>query len=145
MNSRLLLALQIAAVAAIALGQGRASAEAISLKVDLKGTSEVPPNPSKATGSLAISYDPADKTLTWKGSYAGLSGPLTAAHFHGPAAVGKNAGITVSIAIGTTPGAIEGSATISETQAADLLAGRWYVNLHTAANPAGEIRGQVLK
>ncbi len=145
MISRLLLALPMAAVLAASLTGMPASADPIALKANLKGTSEVPPNQSKATGSVAVNYDPADKSLSWKGSYSGLSGPVTAAHFHGPAEIGKNAGITVVIAMGSNAGTFEGSATISDSQAADLLAGRWYVNLHTAANPAGEIRGQVLK
>jgi CHRD domain len=148
MNSRLLLALQclaVSSVVAVAIAGIPASAEVISFKANLKGTSEVPPNQSKGTGSVAVSYDTADKTLSWKGSYSGLSGPVTTAHFHGPAAIGKNAGIMVGITVGTAPGAFEGSATISDAQVAELMAGRWYVNLHTAANPAGEIRGQVLK
>lgn len=145
MYSRLLLALPTTAAVALVLAGMPARADVIALKANLKGTSEVPPNQSKASGSVAVSYDTADKTLSWKGSYSGLSGPVTVAHFHGPAAVGRNAGIAVAITLGSTAGAFEGSATISETQAADLLAGRWYVNLHTAANPAGEIRGQVLK
>ena len=68
-----------------------------------------------------------------------------AAHFHGPAAAGKNAGIALGLPNGNLPAAFEGSATLSDVQAADLLAGRWYFNLHTAAYPAGEIRGQVVK
>jgi hypothetical protein len=79
------------------------------------------------------------------GSYSGLSGPVTVAHFHGPAAAGKNAGIAVGISNGNLPASFEGSATLTDAQAADLAAGRWYLNLHTAAYPAGEIRGQVVK
>ena len=120
-------------------------AEVISYKVELKGSNEVPPNKTAGTGSISVSFDPADKKLSWKGSYSGLTGPVTAAHFHGPAAIGRNAGIAIGIATGNLPASFEGSATITDAQAADLMAGRWYVNLHTAAYPAGEIRGQVVK
>ena len=145
MKSRLLLTVQCFAVAAVAITGMPAVAEVVDFKAELKGASEVPPNQSKGTGSVAVSYDTADKKLSWTGSYSGLTGPVTVAHFHGPAAIGRNAGIAVGIAMGSTPGAFEGFTTITDAQAADLAAGRWYVNLHTAANPAGEIRGQVLK
>lgn len=145
MNCRLLVAVTFTAVAALMVVGAPVMAEVVALKADLKGTSEVPPNQSKGTGSVALSYDDAGKTLSWKGSYSGLTGPVTGAHFHGPAAAGKNARIAVGITLGNTPGSFEGSATLSDAQAADLMAGRWYVNLHTAANPAGEIRGQVVK
>jgi hypothetical protein len=72
-----------------------------------------------------------------------LSGAATAAHFHGPADPGKNAGVAVPITPNTSP--LEGSTTLTDAQAADLQAGRWYVNVHTAANPGGEIRGQLTK
>ena len=75
---------------------------------------------------------------------AGLSGPATAAHFHGPAETGKNAGVAVAIP-NATSSPVEGSATLTDAQAADLIAGKYYVNIHTAANPGGEIRGQVTK
>jgi hypothetical protein len=133
------------AVAAVAASVIPARTEVLSYKVELKGNSEVPPNHSKATGSVSVSYDPAEKKLTWMGSYSGLSGPVTVAHFHGPAAAGKNAGIAVGISNGNLPASFEGSATLTDAQAADLAAGRWYLNLHTAAYPAGEIRGQVVK
>jgi hypothetical protein len=133
------------AVAAWALAGMPASAEVIALKAELKGTNEVPPNKSAGSGTLTLSYDTAERKLSWKGGYSGLTSPVIAAHFHGPAAVGRNAGISLVIANGTLPASFEGSATLTDAQATDLLAGRWYVNLHTAANPAGEIRGQVLK
>ncbi len=121
---------------------GQASAE--KLKATLNGASEVPANTSKGTGTVDANYDPASKRLTWKLTYSGLTGPVTAAHFHGPAAVGENAGIAVPISDATSSPA-DGSATLTDTQAADLLAGKYYVNLHTAAHPGGEIRGQVTK
>jgi CHRD domain len=128
--------------AAIALGGSAAYAE--QMKAMLDGKSEVPPNASAGTGAADITYDPATKKLSWKLTYSGLSGPATAAHFHGPADSGKNAGVAVAIPNATSSPA-EGSATLTDAQAADLEAGKYYVNIHTAANPGGEIRGQVMK
>lgn len=119
------------------------AAETVALKADLKGTNEVPPNDSKATGAVTATYDTAAKKLTWKGSYSNLSGPATAAHFHTGEA-GKNGGVAIPIPGADKP-SFEGSATLTDAQAADLMAGRLYVNVHTAANKAGEIRGQVVK
>lgn len=120
-----------------------ALAETISFKAQLKGSSEVPANDSKGVGAVTATYDTATKRLTWKGDYSGLSGPATMAHFHGPADPDKNAGVVVPIAPSTSP--FEGSATLTDAQAAELTSGKWYVNVHTAAHPAGEIRGQVVK
>ena len=104
----------------------------------------MPANTSAGTGSADLDYDAATKKLTWKLTYSGLSGPATAAHFHGPAEAGKNAGVAVAIP-NATSSPVEGSATLTDAQAADLEAGKYYVNVHTAANPGGEIRGQVTK
>jgi hypothetical protein len=113
-------------------------------KVTLDGKSEVPANTSAGAGTADVDYDAATKKLTWTLTYSGLSGPATAAHFHGPAEAGKNAGVKVPIANATSSPA-EGSATLTDEQVADLLAGKYYINVHTAANPGGEIRGQVSK
>lgn len=114
------------------------------MKATLDGKAEVPPNTSAATGTAELDYDPASKKLSWKVTYSGLSGPATAAHFHGPAEAGKNGGVAVAIPnAGTSP--VSGSATLTDAQAADLVAGKYYINIHTAANPGGEIRGQVTK
>jgi hypothetical protein len=121
---------------------GPAFAEKMKATLDAK--SEVPPNASAGTGTADIDYDAATKKLSWKLSYSGLTGPATAAHFHGPAEPGKNAGVAVAIPNATTS-PTEGSATLTDAQAADLMAGKYYVNVHTAANPGGEIRGQVTK
>jgi CHRD domain len=134
-------------LATLALGAAVAFAGpafADKMKATLDGKSEVPPNTSAATGTADIDYDPASKKLSWKVTYSGLSGPATAAHFHGPAEAGKNSGVAVPIPnAGSSP--VEGSATLTDAQAADLAAGKYYVNVHTAANPGGEIRGQVTK
>jgi hypothetical protein len=119
-----------------------AKAETVNFKANLSAQEEVPPNSSKGTGAVTATYDSASKKLTWKGSYSGLSGPATAAHLHS-GEKGKNGGVSVPIAPATSP--IEGSATLTDQQAADLMAGKLYVNIHTAAHKAGEIRGQLTK
>jgi CHRD domain len=134
-------------LATLALGAtiafaGPAFAE--KLKATLDGKSETPPNASTGTGTAAIDYDAATKKLSWKVTYSGLTGPATAAHFHGPAGATDKAGVAVAIPNATTS-PVEGSATLTDAQAADLTAGKYYVNIHTAANPGGEIRGQVTK
>ena len=139
LNKIMLVTLALGATIAFA---GTALAD--KMKATLDGKSEVPPNTSAASGSADIDYDPASKKLSWKLSYSGLSGPATAAHFHGPAEAGKNAGVAVAIP-NATSSPVEGSATLTDAQAADLVAGKYYVNIHTAANPGGEIRGQVTK
>ena len=75
-----------------------AFAQAVTYKADLTGAAEVPPVTSKGTGTLAATYDPASKKLTYTVNYKDLSGPATAAHFHGPAAAGANAGVVVPAA-----------------------------------------------
>jgi hypothetical protein len=114
-------------------------------KADLKASNEFPPNDSKGTGEVTATYDSASKTLSWKGSYSGLTGPATAAHFHA-GAPGKNGGVVVPIFAGPTAGSpFSGSKTLTNAQAAQLMSGGWYVNIHTAAHKGGEIRGQVVK
>ena len=76
--------------------------------------------------------------------YSGLSGPVTGAHIHGPAASGANAGIVIPFT-GDLASPIKGSATLTDAQIADLEAGKYYVNLHSAANKSGEIRGQLIR
>ena len=130
--------------AAATLAATPALAEMMSLKADLKGASEVPPVVSSGTGTVTVTYDTASRKLSWKGTVSGLTGTATAAHFHGPAEPGKNAGVLVP-APNVKAGPFEGSATLTADQAQAVLAGQTYFNIHTAANPNGEVRGQVVK
>ena len=113
-----------------------------SVTVPMSASQEVPPNPSGATGSAVVTLNKETRLLSWNVTYSGTTGPVGAGHFHGPAAAGANAGVVVPFP-GPTTSPISGSATITEAQMADLVAGKWYVNLHTAAHPGGELRGQV--
>lgn len=93
------------------------------------------------TGSATITFDDGSNLLSWTLTYSGLSAPTTAAHFHGPALPNQNAGVQVNI--GTANPAV-GNATLSAPQASDLLAGLWYINVHSSNFSGGEIRGQVV-
>jgi hypothetical protein len=120
-----------------------ASAEVIKLQAELKGSNEVPPNTSSGSGKAEATFDTATRLMTYTVTFANLTGPATAAHLHGPSEPGKNAGIALPLKSAQSP--VQGTATLSDTQSADLLAGKWYVNIHTAANPGGEVRGQMTK
>ncbi len=121
---------------------GVARADQINFKADLSGANEVPPVTTPGKGSATASLDTGTKTLTWTVDYSGLTGPVTAAHVHGPAAPGANAGVLVPLS-GNLASPIKGSATLTNAQVSDLEAGRTYINLHTAENKGGEIRGQL--
>jgi hypothetical protein len=121
-----------------------ASSAAIDYRATLSGKSEVPPTTSNGSGDVLATLDTASKKLSYTLTYLGLSGPATAAHFHGPAAAGVNAGVVVPI--GTNPASPStGSVTLTDAQMKDLEAGNWYANVHTDANKGGEIRGQLMR
>jgi hypothetical protein len=120
-----------------------ASAATLNFHATMDGKSEVPPNASTGSGDALATLDTSSKQLSYTITFMGLSGPATAAHFHGPAAPGANAGVAVPI--GTNPTSpVTGSVTLTDAQMADLQAGKWYANVHTAENKGGEIRGQMM-
>jgi len=115
-------------------------------EAELTGMSEVPPVQTYGKGRIEATWKPSTMQLSWRATYSGLTGPVTAAHFHGPATATENAGVSLPVSVGTPQlMTIQGEATLTQQQAADLAAGRWYFNIHTAANPNGEIRGQMRK
>lgn len=137
-----LAAITVVAVAAMTgCGMMDRQSNMVAFTTQLRAANEVPPNASQGTGSADAWFNKDTNLLRWKVTFSGLTGPATAGHFHGPAAVGVNAGVVVPWTGTTSP--IEGSATLTSAQAADLMAGRWYANVHTAANPGGELRGQM--
>jgi hypothetical protein len=119
-------------------------AETIHYKATLTGAAETPPTDSKGTGTLVATFDPATRKLTWTVDYSGLTGPAIAAHFHGPAPVGKAAPIEVPLKP-PLASPMKGSAILTPTEAKNLTDGMMYFNIHTAEHKPGEIRGQMEK
>ena len=135
---------QVVAAAVLSLAAFAASAETMKFKATLSGATETPPTDSKGAGTLAASYDAETRTLAWTVDYSGLTGPATAAHFHGPAPAGKPAAVEVPQQP-PLESPMKGSAVLTPEQAKDLMDGMLYFNIHTAAHKPGEIRGQVEK
>ena len=133
----------IAALFALGLA-GPASAAMVLFHATLDTASEVPAVTGPGKGVAQATLDTATKQLTYTVTFSGLSGPATAAHFHGPADKSANAGPVVPFPA-PVASPYHGSAMLTDAQISDLEAGKWYVNVHTAANPGGEIRGQVMK
>lgn len=99
---------------------------------------------SPGTGSATMNYDDVSGLFSWDISRGGLIGSETIMHFHGPAAPCANAGVQIDFgSISGTSSPSNGSTTIIASQGSELLADLWYINIHTNANPTGEIRGQV--
>jgi hypothetical protein len=104
----------------------------------------VPPTNSTGTGEADATLDTTTHELTYDVTFSGFSSDVTAAHIHGPAAAGKNAGVLVPL--GNTPKSpIHGSAKLTTEQEQQLAAGELYVNVHTKNYPGGAIRGQLTK
>jgi hypothetical protein len=111
------------------------------------GTQEVPANASTATGSVVGNFDQRSGLLGIKITYSGLTANATAAHIH-RAPIGVNGGVIIDFnPLGFTFGARSGTFSkiilLNTTQAADLLAGNLYVNIHNPSFPGGEIRAQL--
>ena len=109
----------------------------------LSGINEVPPLINEGKGVVEASLNKDTKLLKWKVSYSGLTGPAAAGHFHGPASSGQNAAVVLGFK-GSVASPFEGEAVLTDAQVIDVIAGRWYVNIHTARHPPGEIRAQLV-
>lgn len=122
-----------------------AHAEMVHFKASANGAQEVPPNDSKGTATVNATYDTDTMVLTWDGTFSNLKGQPTAAHFH-RGVPGKNGGVVVPVFAGeSAKSPFKGSKKLTAEQAKELMAGLLYLNLHTSAYKAGEIRGQLTK
>jgi CHRD domain len=128
------------ALAAFAAMPSPVSAEMLAMKADLKSSEEVPPNDSPGKGTAEVTLDTDANKVSWKITHEGLTGDVSAAHFHGPAKMGENAGPVVDISANV----MEGSADVTPEQLQMIRDGSTYLNIHTAQYPDGEIRGQVV-
>jgi hypothetical protein len=96
---------------------------------------------STADGGAFFTYDTVSRLLTWTVTYRNLESSGFAAHIHGPAVPGVDAGVVVPFNFTASP--MTGSMNLTTQQEADLLAGLYYVNIHTTTYPNGAIRGQI--
>ncbi len=128
------------------LAAATAKAAPQTFTVALSGAQQVPPVQTSGSGTATLTYDPDTRHLTWSVTYSGLSSDATMAHFHGPAATGKNAGVLIWISKKGEAMAspITGEVTLTPDQAQQFMAGDWYINVHSKDHPSGEIRGQVM-
>ena len=112
----------------------------------LSGLQEVPANASTGIGTGTVTYDAGTNVLSWIINWQGLSGSPIAMHFHiAPPGTNGSAGVHIMMFDTTSTGAAIGSsAAASPAFVTALLSGNTYINIHTLAFPAGEIRGQVV-
>ncbi|HLO53704.1 MAG TPA: CHRD domain-containing protein [Saprospiraceae bacterium] len=113
----------------------------VTYNATLKGTSEVPTNASAAIGLATLTYNPNTKLFTIVVTHDLVA--VTGGHIHKGAA-GINGEVVFPFLTTTSPITYT-SVALTASQLSDLNAGLYYVNLHTASFPDGEIRGQILK
>ena len=121
---------------------GEIRGQIVAFNALLGSSQEVPVNASAGSGWAVATIDPALDQLRYYVMYEGLTGAPTASHFHGNANYGTNAGVKVGIPVGPSP--LSGTVAYAPADEGAIMAGLWYVNLHTAVNPGGEIRGQLV-
>jgi hypothetical protein len=123
-------------------GTFAAHAATMKFHTDLTAAQEVPPTKSTGKGEATATLDTATHELTVNLTFSGFSSDVTAAHIHGPAAAGKNAGVLVPL--GNSPKSpVHVTAKLTTEQEKQLEDGMMYVNVHTKNNPSGAVRGQL--
>src|SRR6266404_910701 len=142
--ARAILALTVLLASGCSFYLGEPRVPKTDFKAALNGSNEVPPTQSRGSGYFEAVYRPSTKVLEYRLNLVGLSGPITTGYLHGPAVPGENAEKVSPINIPIYDNTIWDGVTLTEEQAAEVLAGRWYVNVMTIEYPDGEIRGQIL-
>lgn len=141
---RIQLAIGLVMVSLAGCGQLGPSSRSDVYEASLSGGQEAPPVATRGHGTARVELNTTTNTISWRVSYGDLTGPVTGAHIHGPARMGQNAGIVVPFSGNLNAQPLTGEQRLAPAQVAQLVSGQWYVNIHTARHPGGEIRGQLL-
>lgn len=137
----------LSVIAAVCLAAGMGQATMLQFDAYLDGLQETPPVATPGSGTGTLMLDDTNGNWTMTGTFQDLIGTSNNAHIHGPATVGVGpAGVIAPLTFdfGVTSGNYSGAGTFTAPQMADLIAGLYYVNIHTSFRPGGEIRGQLL-
>jgi CHRD domain len=135
-------AVAAAALFVTGLGLGASGTSPVKLMAKLAARGEVPAPKAAANATGLFTASLSGRSLTWRLTFSRLTGRALASHIH----LGK-AGVAGPIVVplcGPCSSGAHGNVTVTAKVRAALLARGAYVNVHTAKNPAGEIRGQVL-
>ena len=127
-------------IVATTLFAATTQADIVDMAITLDGSQEVPSVDTTGNGSGTATLNTDTNLFSWNIIFSDLEGNQTAAHFHGAAPICEEAGPEITLPPGSP---IVGQATLTAQQETDLLAGLWYINVHTNLHPGGEIRGQV--
>lgn len=138
-------ALLLGALAALSFASPASALGIQVYHVTLNSAEEVPPNGSTGTGPCVVSLNDVTGFVSVSGSFTGLTTSAVAAHIHGPAVPGVNAGVLVGLtATSATSGTISGSGTLSPANITNMLNGLMYLNIHSTMFPGGELRAQIV-
>ncbi|MDB5253366.1 MAG: hypothetical protein JWP27_2535 [Flaviaesturariibacter sp.] len=150
MNMRqLVLLFSLSLVLFTACKKDRDLIERTNNNIALNGAQTVPTNQSTANGKMTATYSSKTKSFNYTVTWSGLTGNASSMHIHGIADPGFPAAIVQTITLvapnNGPSGSVSGTLFVDgfNVKEEDLLNGKYYVDIHTAANPGGELRGQI--
>lgn len=114
----------------------------LSFSARLNGANEVPPISVSGLGVASFLLNPTMDSLCVSVSTTGLTGPITGMHIHEGAA-GTTGGVVIDLSSDISGSRATAKIAITSMDLQKMIKGLYYLNVHTAANPSGEIRGQV--
>jgi hypothetical protein len=119
---------------------------ATAYMMTMTGAQEVPRNNSAGTANVTVILNRNTSAVTVTGSFMGLTSNATAAHIHGPAAVGMSGPILFPLNVpSATSGSVSGTAPMSTLQMNDMINGQTFVSIQSVNFPEGELRAQIVQ